>query len=696
LKAHIFTSGPEKAALDQSVQWIGVRDFLEEAEVAAGMVQSILEKYEGTRPADIGLLLPESFEYAVAVEDTFSLGGLALSGLPVERWRRDLGREALFHFLYCRQKPSPAMAIAVCLVSPLMPWTREEGATLAQKLMEGDYRLQPMSSFNKEARMMLDLFSEGDETPDTLLQAVKTFISLLDGRDEYSGHIYQAQVAAEGIYSDLENGSEIDWVNLRRRVNPRYITTGETPDFNLEGITVWREGHEPWRPVRHLIVFGFAEGNYPTVPGPSAVFTASDTVSIRTKLDLPVQTLEEELLHRRSRFKRQLAAVEDSVSFLVPRRSPSGESQAPSESIVFMQELFEGVGDLIYDLDSSTDRSRIYHLALAAQEAPTPPRTISATDINFGRDLMSLKLDAEGNIKPESPSSLETLMISRLAWLLRRLNAEPQLWAPERSNVMLLGTLAHQVFENLFKKGSRIPKKEEIPDQVEALLDTAIRQHGPFLRSSQWQVERQHLAKGIVDSAQVWRDILIALNAEVLGNEEWLEGSLNSISIHGQADAILGLSDNRLLVVDYKRSSSGGRRPRMRLGYDSQASLYRTMLQTGGTKDPENEELLARLKTAKLTGIVYYMLNDQTALSDSALVESGGIPHWETLEGDIAGQAIALIEKRLREIREGLLCLNREGDAQYFDKQAGIKPYALANSPLIALFSMPGEAEELQ
>ncbi len=64
------------------------------------MVQTMLEEHPDLKPADIGLLLPESFEYSVAVEDAFTLAGLALSGLPVERWRRDLGREVLFHFLY--------------------------------------------------------------------------------------------------------------------------------------------------------------------------------------------------------------------------------------------------------------------------------------------------------------------------------------------------------------------------------------------------------------------------------------------------------------------------------------------------------------------------------------------------------------------------------------------------------------------
>ena len=36
LQSRLFGASAEKAALDASVQWVGVRDFLQEAEVAAG------------------------------------------------------------------------------------------------------------------------------------------------------------------------------------------------------------------------------------------------------------------------------------------------------------------------------------------------------------------------------------------------------------------------------------------------------------------------------------------------------------------------------------------------------------------------------------------------------------------------------------------------------------------------------------
>jgi len=240
----------------------------------------------------------------------------------------------------------------------------------------------------------------------------------------------------------------------------------------------------------------------------------------------------------------------------------------------------------------------------------------------------------------------------------------------------------------LFPAGGPLPEEPDMQARVDRLLDDAITRAAPFLRAAQWQVERRHLAGEITRAARAWRAILAGLDAELLGNEIRLAGDLHGIPIHGQADALLGLPGDRLLVVDYKRSSSNSRRPRMQQGYDSQARLYRTMLETGGPKGEADPALRDRLRRAQHTGIVYYMLNDQRALSDSRLWDVGSIAGWEPIEGDIASGALALIDQRLREVRKGKLSLNREQDHDFFDKQAGIKPYALENSPLIPLFTI--------
>lgn len=699
IQQRLFAVPEDTAPLDDTVQWVGVRDFLEEAEMAASMAQQILAETPGLAPADIGLLLPDTFEYSLAVNDAFSAAGLPLSGLPVDHWQRDLGHEALFHFLYCRQKPSPAMALAVCLSSPLMPWSKEQGAELAQTVMDGDYRLRAFPAATWAARQMLELLREGDERPDTLTAAIQAFVGLLDGSEQLESHVYHAKATADELCAALAGKTDIDWSLLRRLSSPKNISTGDSPDFNLEGITVWREAHEAWRPVRFLMVLGFASGHYPVVSSDSAVFVSEDLLALRDVLGLSLAIPADQMRDRRARFKRQLASVAEFVCFTIPHRDASGASQSPSESLVFMGQLYNGIDEgesLILEMDVAADRDRIRFLPQAGSQSPQLPRAIVVDDMQFKCDLLALRTDAEGNLRPESPSSLETLMVSRLAWLLRRINAEPQGWEPERPDVMLLGTLTHQVLEELFQASRPIPDPQAISAQVEPLLDAAIRTHAPFLRAAQWQVERRHLASGITKAALVWREVLATLNAEILGTEVWLEGHLEGLPIHGQADILLGLPDGRLLVVDYKRSSANSRRPRMQKGYDSQANLYRTMLQTGGPKSEDNTALLKRLKAGDSTGIVYFMTNDQTSLSDALVVESGAIPGWEVLDGDVAQQAMTLIRERLGEVSAGQLYLNRDGDAAFFDKQAGVKPYVLDNSPLIPLFTMPGDAREAE
>ena len=346
------------------------------------------------------------------------------------------------------------------------------------------------------------------------------------------------------------------------------------------------------------------------------------------------------------------------------------------------------------ELDAAEERRQVRYLALAAPAAPQPPRAIVMEDLEFGRDLLALRRDAEGKPKPESPSSLETLMVSGLAWLLKRLEAEPLGWAPESANPLVLGTVAHKIFENLFQPGAALPTPEEIPRRVEALLDEVLKRQAPFLRGSQWSVERRNFAALTTKAALAWRDTLEQLGAEVLASEAWLKGEWSGIAVHGQTDLILGLPGDRLLVVDYKRSSSRKRLTQMQKGFDSQATLYRAMLGSGGPTHADRAELIARIAAARQVGVVYYMLNDQVALSDTALPGSAAVPGWRTLGNDIAGEAMTRIQQRIGEVRVGELRLNRDGDGEYFEKQAGIKPYALEVSPLIGLFSLPAEPEE--
>jgi len=118
------------------------------------------------------------------------------------------------------------------------------------------------------------------------------------------------------------------------------------------------------------------------------------------------------------------------------------------------------------------------------------------------------------------------------------------------------------------------------------------------------------------------------------------------------------------------------------------------MLESGGPKDPKKVELAARLRAAAETGVVYYLLNDQTVLSDIAPPGAESIAGWQALGDDIASEALTRIGQHLAEVQRGHIVLNREGDAKFFDKEAGIKAYALEASPLTTLFMLPDEESD--
>jgi RecB family exonuclease len=684
----------DAAEPDDSVQWLGVRDYLEEAEVAAGMVQALLASNASLSPAEVGLLIPDEPDYVGALGDALAHGGIAASGLPAEQSVRDLGREVVFHFLRCARKPAPAMALAACLSSPLMPWSSRDGAVLAQSIMDGNYALEPLADASPEAKRVLTLVREGAQTTAAIRNALNAFASCLSSREDLTAHTEIALETVAAIDSALTAMDDIDWQAIFALSTPTSLVSDNRTVYTQEGVTVWQENQEPWRAVKHLIVLGFSAGHYPSPVAASPVFSQDDLQSIRAQLKWLVELPADVLERRRALFKRQLGATSESVSFLIPRRNGVGDLLAPSESLVFMHRLFAAKGeadDLVCELDLAEERGQAKYVPLASASPPTPPRLPRSGDLSFGRNLL-IRGDGD-ELMRQSPSRLEVLMVSPFAWLLKRVHAEPALWGPEELGVLLKGTLAHEVFEAMFTPGVALPDRNAMATPVREHLKQAVRRCAPFLQSAQWRLERRHLERELVKAAGAWRRVIEQLDAEVVAAEVWLHGRLGKLPIRGQADAILALPGERLLVVDYKKSGRGSREERMQRGYDSQLSLYRTMLETGGPQDSDQSALAERLADSANTGILYCMLNDGSLLSDEGPPDGKVVPGWRPFEEDVSEQAMALIKKRLAALERGDVRLNRIDDEAFFTKDAGVKPYALDTSPLITLFMLPDDAE---
>ncbi len=689
LQTHLFGDTVTRVKADTSLQWLACRDGREEVEIAVGMIQQMLAADPELSLPEIGIMLPADSTYSQNLKEVATFAGLPLSGLDLEHGARDLGREAMMLFITTRRPPAPVMALASLLVHPLMPWSVEQGMNLAQEIMKGHFDFKAPEGLDQRGRRLLGLIGKKSETTPEFKADLQEFVDFLVAPEEQAFHLKTARNLTEEIVADLGDGTDPPWAALISRCSPQPGRLPAALDDPREGLCIFHEAAEPWRQLRHLFVLGFASGHYPTEPSPSAIFSEVDLESLHKHLGIRIDTADSLLSRRRDLFKRQLGSASEQIDLLTPCRDAFGGELTASSSLTFMAMLLDEIddpGNLSLNLDREAERAGVVGLPALREMAAVPPRTIEVQDLDLGFDLTTIGRKADGELRTQSPSGLGTLMTSPLAWLFNRSGIEPREWQPEELDIMTKGTLAHAVFEYLFPVDSPFPIPTEISERVPSLLNRAITENSPFLRTPEWHVERHHLEREIIDAACAWTEILTGMGARVIGAELGLQGEFEGLPLYGRADLIIELPGNRALVIDFKKSSSKARREQMTKGYDSQAELYRVMLGTGGFTDGRIE-----VGDGREIGVMYYLMNDQVALCDSGDWFGNRISGVEELGGGISAQAMSLIREKIAEVGKGKIVLNRDADEKWVEKNAGVKIYALDNSPLLRMFILPNE-----
>jgi len=680
-----------KALLDGSLQWLRVRDGVQEMEVAAGMMQEAVKQNPGLHYADMALLLPSDMAYSHAAREVFTAAGIPLSGLRDAYDTRDLGGEAVLNLLYCLEDVPPAMAMAALLSSPLMPWSTVEGNRLAQDAIDMRNTLKLCEAQGEKARRMVELINGGPAADaGSLIARLEEFPGLLDGEGELQAHRERAGHLCTAIAADAAGAGPVKWQELRDIVQITPQAAPALPEPTREGVAVFYEGQEPWRTVRQLYAAGCSAGHFPEAASASIIFTDEELEELKAATGMDMERAAVRGERNRKRFRRQLTSATEAAVFLLPGRDGQGKSLAPSSSITFAEALFEtGNGrGLVLTLENSLEYNMAGGLPKTPVKVDTPPRELVPEDLYFKTNLLETGMQKDGTLKPESPSRLDTLLVSPLAWLFERLGIKTREWAPEKLDPLKMGTVAHAVFEHLFTPEG-IAGAEGIRNLLPELYDNAVKKTCPFLLRREWTVERENLMQGILKAALEWSEILEAMQARVVETEISLEGTLSGVPIHGNADLLLKLDDNRMLVVDYKKSSSGSREKRMNAGWDLQAELYRTMIETGGPEkgkkvSGEAAEVLARFKSAGEIGTLYYLMNDQTALAGTT-GWFNSVSGLDELGTATSNAAWGKIQEQLEALKNGLVTMNTTEDEKTF-KKIGITPYAIENNPLVRLF----------
>ena len=215
-----------------------------------------------------------------------------------------------------------------------------------------------------------------------------------------------------------------DWEAILRGIQVMPPTVAD-PDRNLEGVSLWSAHESPWRPCRHLIVSDFTDGLYPTRPRANPLFLDSEIAAIHAGTGVHLRGRADGLAQSLALLDQQLQAVIGSVTFLIPWRDLAGGRLQPSAGLSLVARAVAGVedaSDLITDLSrqSPAEWPIAYHHLMPVPEPAELPEELAFP----GHDLLSLRRRDDGTAKPQSPSRLETLLVSPLAWLLAEVGAD--------------------------------------------------------------------------------------------------------------------------------------------------------------------------------------------------------------------------------------------------------------------------------
>lgn len=681
--------GAQPVPADDSLCVLSVRDSLTEAEAALAIIQRWLRETPELTMGDIGVLVPEGGTHATHLAEVAAATGLVLSGLPAGTETRNLGAELVLLFLRALRPPAPAMVLASLHANPLAGFG-STGLALARRIMAGEgdpYRGVDLDPTGLAMRGLLTQPApvSNSELADRLRGLMKRIgggDALRDERAEARGWI--ARLLREMPADDAPPA----WERLTALVADYGTGSATRGPVWQGGISVLHDGEAPRRVFRRLLVLGCNDGCYPRAGGGNPLFLDSEVALIAGAVGLALPSRGEVLERGLALFRRQLCAASERIVLLCSERDLTGKPLALAAGLALVARLVAGVDKVEQLIAPLAAGGAVWDGLVGWRSRPefkSAERAAPPEQIDLGRDLLTLRRDADGAVRPQSPSRLETLLVSPLAWLLEELGAKPAEWQPEALDVMGRGTLAHGVFEDLFPAGQPVPAADAAVERVPALLRQRIAAEMPWLAAPEWEVERGALQADIAAAARNWAGVLSDLGAQVVANEFWLAGELDGLKVHGKADCLLLLSDGTPLVVDHKKSGSPARRRRLEAGADLQVELYRRMrpkVPDGANRDPTGAAtVLAEYKAAP--AVAYHMMNDGGVLVNGT---SGTSPHLEEFADGIADLALAELQARVAAVRAGQIHTNARADIKHFDKVAALRIYALERSPLLAAF----------
>jgi len=684
LQSMLYSSKRSKSIPQiKNLQWLVARDVQQEVEVLAGMVQNTGAKFN-----EIAIVISNDGRYKEFLVQTFKTFNIPLSRAGEIEEYSDIGTQWVFDALQAQEVFAASMVFASLLSSPLMPFSNYQKQYLASIALDnrwrdhrGNIKESILKDLSNKAQGLVKIIIRWQEKAeeqrvDTFLEELEEVYSLISYRESTQLHKERFKSSVEDLKVYYESFPEANHRALLNQVQPYALQENSSRESYLNSIHIVHEDDCIIHKVKHLFVLGFNDGHYPRKLEKLGVFSHTNWQLLGKELHLDLDYQEQFYEKAKLAFKRQLQCAEESITFLSSALDMQGSSITSSGSLSDMAFCFyDGNGDFEpEDLLISLEKENEIPFFYATNDSVEIKeyRELSSEDLHFSQNIFELRKNSDGTLRPESPSSLEKLMISPLGWFLYRQGLEPQTWDVEELSVAIQGTIAHGVFEDIFSPEN---PRYDLSD-IGTYIEKRIKEEAPFLTKEYRKLDYEQLKSSILKAADEFKSLLLNTNITVKSTEEQLSGEIFEMPVAGRTDAILKLGAVQF-VVDYKRSGSSGRIKRMESGYDHQLFLYKVML---------NDD---RALTA------YYTMNDATLVVDEDIaLEDGKNYKIVGIENDCTANASATIEERVSQIINGKLILNCENDDKTWEKRGVTASYTLEGSPIVKLFMKP-ECEEV-
>lgn len=687
---------------DESLQWFTCRDAAEEAEAAVALIQSAIE--QGLSAEDIAVVIPKGPKgtaHGEWLNRYLQKAGIQSSNLRPGNNLLDWQAALLQNLVSYLAQPTVRMAMQSVLVNPLMPWAPVVGQRLASKYQG----YQTLSSQQQEQQDMLDILFGTEEHPlviNTAEQALEWLTSIANNVS-YKGVIglgkkrmreqLQQLKRLLNLYAEQPFEQQLSKVLKQLRVGA--LAVNSERQRYLHAVLVLEEGEVPPKPLQQIIALGFNSGHYEYRTPNTGAITWQEWSGDKLRPEVPalanIPSLHEEQQQWQRHFVSLLSAAKQRFVFIRSLTDFEGNLLDASETLIDMALCYCPKDQI---KPESLERP-ISECQQINWQPLTPNKTIvldipEQLELKTSQKLMGSFHNSDGSVRLESPSSLERMMLSPLAWLLNRLRIESALWETDALKPHIAGTIAHQVFEDY----ADFQDEKWNESKVRECLNSAINQYAPFLDRQAFALAKQQLANEVVKSLEAlheWRQQTDENNEHwrIVATEKTLTGTEFGVGLKGSTDAVLQKGDD-VLILDYKKSQHKSRLIQLKSGYELQTRLYRSLY----------KQTIKADTGADVAGIVtsgYYTLNDQVLVTDVELHDSPKVHVKNADDVSLAEQsskAEESVKAALAQLNTGTVKLNRTTDAKEWKNKRGLSVYTLTENRLVQRFTTDKEVTQ--